>query len=290
MLAIILFVTSAFAAPNPWVDQHCVLHKSYYLCQDIEYKKRDEKSLKLDIYLPKNFSSRTKLVISIHGGCFYLGDKADNKSDNLKLVKAGLAIAAVNYTLADEIPYPAAYEDVRDAAKWLKQEALPKLEINNKWLAALGYSAGGTLAGYLGTRADSGQSSPYVNTVIDFFGRTDFTLPPAKNNIDDCPSIFAGKQNPHTKVKTSDIDRKTYSVMNVAPVTGVKPASFFIAHSLQDDVVDVAHSHLLFKNLLQAGGSDADLELNIVPGAEHGFSKQAEPIIWRKAIRFLKTH
>ncbi len=292
LLTITLFSQIASTNPNPWVAQHCSSYKDYYFCQNLEYKKRDEKSLKLDIYLPKNFSSQTKAVITIHGGCFYFGDKEDDKKLALKLVKAGFAAIPTNYTFAHDKAYPAAFEDLKDAVKWLKQETLPKLEINNTWIAALGASAGATLAGYLGTRAEPGQYSAYVNVVIDFFGRTDFTLPPRKINtdgIDDCPSIFAGKQNPQTKVKSADLDRKQYAVMNVAPVDGVKPASFFIAHAAGDYVVDVEHSNILFKSLYRTGGKEADLQLEIVPGNLHGFSKHAETLIWKKMIHFLKA-
>lgn len=258
--------------------------------KNIQHQARDTKSLKLDVYLPKDFNKHTKPVMIIHGGCFYLGDKSERKAEALRLVKAGFAAVPINYTLANEKPYPAAFEDAKDAVKWIQNKLAPSIDIRSDWIAAFGDSAGGTLASYLGTRAENSENKAIVNVVIDLYGRIDFTLPPAKNIQDDCPSIFAGKQNPQTKVKDENIDRTLYAPMSVTASKNIKPASFFIAHSLNDTLVDVEHSNILFKNLYQIGGKEADIELRIVPGNLHGFTKHSETFIWRKLIRFLKAH
>lgn len=283
-LLTLLFSTSVFA--ETWLEKNCKQEQSYYFCKDLEYKE----SLKLDVYIPLMTESKsTKAILLFHGGCFYMGDKTDAQPDAIEFVKNNYVAIAVNYTSAKDKPYPAAYEDARDAALWVKRKLIPQLQMRKDWLGAFGASAGATLAGYLGTRPEPGQKSPTVNAVVDYFGRVNFFLPGAEG-ADDCPSIFAGDQNPITKEKRPNVDRKTYSKMNVAPVEGVKPAAFFIAHSEKDPTVDSVHSKILHKLLVQAGVRPAHRVLRIAQGDLHGFTIKEWPAIWSDTLQFLKTH
>lgn len=280
----LLFTMNTFA--DTWIKENCSKEQSYYFCKDLEYKK----SLKLDIYIPlMTDSNSTKTILLFHGGCFYMGDKSDAKDDAFEFTKNNFVAVAVNYTSAKDKPYPTAYEDARDAALWVKKKIIPQLQVRKDWLGAFGVSAGATLAGYLGTRPAPKQKNPIVNAVVDYFGRVNFALPGAEGT-DDCPSIFAGDQNPITKQKRSNIDREAYSKMNVTPVEGVKPAAFFIAHTEKDPTVDSTHSLILQKLLAEAGVRPINRELHIMQGDQHGFTKKEWPAVWTNTLQFLKSH
>lgn len=81
---------------------------------------------KLDLYLPKGAVPPHPLAITLHGGGWRAGDKrlpgsvtAVHVHHRGLLLDAGYAVAAMNYRLAPPNPYPAACEDVRNAALWL---------------------------------------------------------------------------------------------------------------------------------------------------------------------------
>src|ERR1700681_828983 len=60
------------------------------------------------------------------------------------VTNTGMACASVEYRLAPEHPYPAAWDDCESAAVWLMKNA--KSEFGTDVLAIGGESAGGTLA------------------------------------------------------------------------------------------------------------------------------------------------
>jgi acetyl esterase len=85
------------------------------------------------------------LVMYLHGGRFISGDFITHDPVCRQLAAAAECIvAAVDYRLAPEHPFPAAVEDAEAAAGWLQQHA-PQLGGNGRW-AIVGDSAGGNLA------------------------------------------------------------------------------------------------------------------------------------------------
>ena len=73
--------------------------------------------LKLDLYLPKGRRKLPFLII-FHGGGLTKGDKAAMKRIAERFAMEGFGVAAPNYRLAPESPYPAFIEDA--AIKELK--------------------------------------------------------------------------------------------------------------------------------------------------------------------------
>ncbi|MEJ5994610.1 alpha/beta hydrolase [Pedobacter sp. Du54] len=66
---------------------------------DVSYG--NSSSQKMDVYLPANRSSSTKVIIFIHGGSFISGDKSDFTFLVKELVRANFAVLNVNYRLVD---------------------------------------------------------------------------------------------------------------------------------------------------------------------------------------------
>jgi predicted alpha/beta-fold hydrolase len=128
----------------------------------------------LDIYLPQG-DGPFPLVINVHGGGFMMGDKS-NPALTDQLLKAGYAVASVNYRLSGEAKAPAQIEDVKAAVRWLRANAA-QYKLNPDKFAAFGQSAGGNLVALLGTScgvaelegADLGNAdqSSCVQAVVD---------------------------------------------------------------------------------------------------------------------------
>ena len=69
--------------------------------KDVEYRKAEtkqgEKSMLLDLYLPKESKEKVPVVMWIHGGGWKNGSKGNGKG--LWLVKEGFAVVSINLSL-----------------------------------------------------------------------------------------------------------------------------------------------------------------------------------------------
>ena len=82
----------------------------------------------------------------IHGGCWIDGGRADYNYYGVKLAQLGYAAATVDYRVADQAPYPAAVDDLRNAIQWLKGHA-KTYNLDPDRIALLGGSAGAPPSG-----------------------------------------------------------------------------------------------------------------------------------------------
>lgn len=80
---------------------------------DVAYGNRSA-SQKLDLYLPDSENGAFPLVVFIHGGGFYSGDKQDGQEQPwITLTKYGYAVASLNYRLSTEAKHPAGILDCK---------------------------------------------------------------------------------------------------------------------------------------------------------------------------------
>jgi acetyl esterase len=87
----------------------------------------------------------------LHGGGFWLGSPDERAVDAWcrdRCRRAGVVVAAVDYRLAPESPYPAALEDCYAVLTWLDRVAA-ELDIDSSNLSVGGMSAGGNLSAAL---------------------------------------------------------------------------------------------------------------------------------------------
>lgn len=134
----------------------------------------DDPQQKYDIYLPKNrSSSKTKVIILIHGGGWVQGDKADMNGvyDYLKFAASEYALVNINYRLATltRQPFPTQIDDIKAIVEDLKSKNL-EYGILNEY-AFVGVSAGAHLSMLYGYKYDSDKE---VKAVVDVVGPTDF--------------------------------------------------------------------------------------------------------------------
>ncbi|AOH82864.1 hypothetical protein AWL63_01595 [Sphingomonas panacis] len=93
------------------------------------------------------------LLVYFHGGGWVLGDIETGDALCATLAQSvGIAVAAVDYRLAPEFPFPAGLEDCFAALDWLTAQA-GDLGISAARVAVAGDSAGGNLAAVCALRA-----------------------------------------------------------------------------------------------------------------------------------------
>jgi len=122
--------------------------KTKYL--EVPYVEKGVESQKLDIYIPNEGKGPFPVIIAIHGGAFFGGDKYDAQLDGpFEGVQRGYAVVSINYRLSPEAKWPAQINDVKAAIKFLRVNA-KKYNLNSDKFGIWGTSAGGNLAALAG--------------------------------------------------------------------------------------------------------------------------------------------
>jgi acetyl esterase len=136
--------------------------------------------VRLDVCLPEtDGSERLPAVISVHGGGWSQGDKAERPWREVCtwLASEGFVVFQPNYRLAPEHPFPAAIDDVTAAVEWIRDdEQVERFGHDPDRLGAFGDSAGGNLVSLLGTRGEGNTSSgTRVSAVVELSAPIDLT-------------------------------------------------------------------------------------------------------------------
>jgi acetyl esterase/lipase len=124
-------------------------------------------------------------VILVHGGGWRSGDRSQTVAIAKKLAENGYVSVAVEYRLSLEAKYPASLVDIREAIRWMRENA-KHYHINTNKIAAMGFSSGGQIAALLGTSngdkkydqfAGDSKTSSDIQAVIDVDGILAFKHP-----------------------------------------------------------------------------------------------------------------
>lgn len=165
MLAILGYSGTSLAQSAIRMSLNCTLPNStatYTCAKDVAYGSHDLQ--KLDVWLPKTRSLNNPLVVYIHGGGYYQGDKDDihGRLSAVKidrLLKAGMVVASINYRLTPDFPFltgmsdPIQMTDSARAIQFLKYNSR-QLRFDKSKVALAGVSAGGGISLWLTLRTD----------------------------------------------------------------------------------------------------------------------------------------
>src|SRR6478752_4738268 len=154
--------------------------------RNITYRKIGDRELKLEAFYPKQKSSVPAVaILIIHGGGWRSGNRTQHYPLAQKLVSLGYVCFTPEYRLSTEALFPAAVYDLKAAIRWVKENA-GKYSVDSSRVVAMGFSAGGELAAFLGATGNmplfegiNGQTgtATNVNAVVDMDGILSFTHP-----------------------------------------------------------------------------------------------------------------
>jgi acetyl esterase/lipase len=213
------------------------------------------------LHRPIGVGQPTPALLWIHGGGYVMGTAQQDDALCRRFTRdLGITVAAVDYRLAPEHPYPAPLEDCYSALTWLA--GLPAVDPAR--LAIGGASAGGGLAAALALLArDRGDITPVLQVL-------------AYPMLDDRSG--AGPKNPNYRLwgpKSNRFGWASY-LGNADPqvavparrdnLSGLPPAWIGVGtHDLFHD------EDLTYAERLTAAGVPCHVE--VVPGAFHGFDQ-----------------
>src|SRR5437588_5668360 len=122
---------------------------------DVEFARPGGVPLALDLKVPDG-DGPFPVAIIVHGGSFSHGNKRSYVTPLFDaLSNAGFAWFTINYRLAPDYQFPAAFDDVESAVLWVKGNAA-KYHVDERRIALIAESAGGYLVAYAGTLPNPG--------------------------------------------------------------------------------------------------------------------------------------
>lgn len=211
------------------------------------------------------------VYLHLHGGGFVLGSAAGQDPMLERICqRVGLTCVSVEYRLAPEHPYPAAWDDCESAAMWLVRHA--KGELGSDTLLIGGESAGALLAvptlirlrdrhGFTGFRGanlsfgpyDSGMTPSQRNARSGINNASDI----ARCTAAYCPDIWRIR-NPEVSPLYADLHGLPNALFTVGTLDAFLDDSMF-----------------MYCRWLSAGNA---AEIAIWPGAGHAFTETSHPL------------
>jgi len=238
----------------------------------------DDINQTFDLYLPKNRTNTTKIMVLVHGGGWSSGDKSDMNDIKKRLIKdfPELAVVNMNYKLADNnnAPYPMQINDISSVIKYLKTNEL-RYTVSNK-IGFIGFSAGAHLS-LLWSYAFDVENN--VNMVCSIVGPTNFTDPKiTENNTLNKPLVQWFGANPELSVlKTIS---PYHQVKKTAPAT-------ILFYGGKDPLIPISQGTALRDKLQDL---DVTHEFTVYPEKGHGWDGIELLDTWIKLNVFIKTH
>jgi acetyl esterase/lipase len=264
-------------SPNPKNDK-TEMPLAASVIKDLPYANQSN-AQKLDIYLPAKGVKPYPVIVWIHPGGFFEGDKSGGgAADPLAMINMkvlvppilarGYAVVAINYRLSHEAQFPSDIFDVKAAIRWVRGNA-SKYGFNPKKVASWGSSAGGHLSSFLAvsegvkeledlSMGNPAQSSGVI-AAVDWYGNIDhLTMDPQTIRLGF--ELWGGGHNapdsPESKLMGEQITKIPERCKASCPVTYAKVthAPIYIQHGKADNIVPYLQSVQLVDKLKSVGG------------------------------------
>ena len=201
--------------------------------------------LEMDICAPPArdpASPAAPILLTIHGGSWRSGNRAELPAINRYLASRGYCVASIDYRLAPAHKFPAAFEDIRAAVDYLKKNA-GSLHVDPQRIALFGRSAGGNLA-LLGAYR---LNDPDIRGVIAVYAPTDLvygyshpTNPRVLNSKGVLEDFLGG---------TPDTAATAYHDASPLNFVDARTPATLLIHGDHDDFVGLVHSERLMERL-----------------------------------------
>ena len=234
--------------------------------RNITYHTIGARELKLDAFYPKekNVAPRVAILI-IHGGGWRSGNRAQHYPLAQKLASLGYVCFTPEYRLSTEALFPAAIFDIKEAIRWVRQNA-EKYNIDPARVVASGFSAGGELSAFMGTTGNmplfegtdfTGVSSS-VNAVIDIDGTLSFVHPDCREGDDSKRTSAATHWFGYPKkdnMKLWEAASPLSYVNEKTPPTLFLNSAVAPMHAGREDYINVLNQHNIYSEVHEFEGA-----------------------------------
>ncbi len=102
--------------------------------------------LLMDLYRPRALSDKLPVIVNVHGGGWFYGNKEVYQYYCMRLAQQGYAVVNFNYRLAPRCKFPAQLEDTNAAFIWVLEHS-EEFKLDTERICVIGDSAGAQIAG-----------------------------------------------------------------------------------------------------------------------------------------------
>ena len=221
--------------------------------ENVIYYKDKNRALHLDAFFNTNKKNNPG-VIMIHGGGWRSGNKNQMRVLAQEITTKGYSCFAIEYRLSLEAKYPQAIYDVKNAIKFIKDNA-KRFHVDPDKIAVLGCSSGGQMAALIGTTNEDlpfedakykSKSSSKVQAIIDIDGILAFKHPESEEG--EMAAFWLNgtyEENPENWKQASalsHVDKNT-------PPTLFINSSFDRFHAGQDDMIAILNQNKIYNEV-----------------------------------------
>ena len=109
--------------------------------EDVEYQRQSGRALLARLYRPSG-AGPFPAALQVHGGAWVNKDRTDNDFMAKGFAERGIFVAAIDFRMPPEAPYPASLADINLGTRWLKAHA-GEYRSRPDWIGSFGTSSGG---------------------------------------------------------------------------------------------------------------------------------------------------
>ncbi len=221
--------------------------------ENIVYYKEKDRALHLDAFFNKK-QKNNPAVIMIHGGGWRSGNKNQMQVLAKEITSKGYSCFAIEYRLSPEAKYPQGIYDVKNAIKFVKDNA-KRFHVDPDKIAVLGCSSGGQMAALIGTTNEDlifedtkykSKSSSRVQAIIDIDGILAFKHPESAEG--EMASLWLDgtyEQNPENWKQASALH---HANENTPPTLFIN-SSFERFHAGRDDMIAILNQNKIYNQV-----------------------------------------
>jgi pectinesterase len=217
----------------------------------ITYKILPNRNLVLDAFI--NSKQNNTAVIILHGGGWKSGDKSHIKPLAQCIASKGYSCFAIEYRLSDEAKYPESIYDVKDAIKYIKQQA-KVFHIDTTKIAILGASSGAQMATLIGTtnnnpkfEVDSNyKTSSTVQAIVNLDGILAFKHPESKEGK--MASLWLGGTYEEIPEVWAEASALTHTDKNTPPILFIN-SQYERFHAGRDDMIKILNKYYIYSQV-----------------------------------------
>lgn len=228
-------------------------NKNVVQINDVVYSDNKNRALHLDACFSTT-KKRNPAIIMIHGGGWRSGNKNQMKIMAQEIASKGYSCFAIEYRLSLEAKYPEAVYDVKNAIRFIKDNAR-KFNVDPNKIAVLGCSSGGQMAALIGTTngnsafddvQNKSKSLSKVNAIIDIDGVLAFKH--AESSEGEMAAFWlkgTSDQNPENWKNASAL---THTDKNTPPIVFIN-SSIPRFHAGRDDMIAILNQNNIYNEV-----------------------------------------
>lgn len=227
------------------------------------YNQEQDRVLHFDAFVNTK-KKKNPAVIMIHGGGWRSGNKNQMQFLGAAIAAKGYSCFAIEYRLSLEAKYPTGVIDVKNAIKFIKDNAV-KFNVDPNKIAVLGCSSGGQMAALIGTTHNNplfedknfkSRSSSKVHAIIDVDGVLAFKHPESSEG--DMAAFWLGGKSDEMPENWQNASALSHTGKDTQPILYIC-SSIPRFHAGRDDMIQILNKYKIYN------------EVQTIPDSPHSF-------------------